>query len=550
MPDSLLLLIEYGGYISAVKFLVFLILFFLWLPLLGWVHEDARAVGTSELRWTAVVFAAGVVGALLCLTIPIFTVGIIVYLAALATAGLSYVMHRNTKVSEFEKVLTPEHIAGLFSSGEKELQAIGNLLFITANNNEVPPPEARTADFFGYKAAYNLLNDVIRRRVSDVVFSPAGQDYSVTYRIDGAAVKEPAVPKEQAEYLIRFVKHLADMDINERRKPQKGTFRTNRDEEDIEWELTAAGSTVGEQIRLKRGGQGKITNLDSINLSVEHYEQLNKVCSASKGIFLVSGPGRNGVTTTFYALLRNNDAFINNINTLERQPSAELPNITQNIFALSDSGTTTFAKKLRAIVRMGPDIVGVADCNDSETAKIVCEAAKNGEAVYVTIKENNVIKAISKWIKLVGDKKLAVSMLLGVSNQRLFRKLCTDCKQAYEPNKEVLKKFNIPAEKAKVLYRAGKVQYAKHGKASTCETCQGIGFLGRMPVMEIITFSNDLRTAVMQAESASEIATHFRRAKMLYLQEEALKKVVQGDTSINEMIRVLSKDKKKKAAKR
>jgi type II secretory ATPase GspE/PulE/Tfp pilus assembly ATPase PilB-like protein len=148
-------------------------------------------------------------------------------------------------------------------------------------------------------------------------------------------------------------------------------------------------------------------------------------------------------------------------------------------------------------------------------------------------------------MKLVGDRGLATEALLGISNQRLLRKLCEECKQAYEPNKELLRKFNIPAEKAKVFYRAGKVQYDKRGKPSTCEDCQGTGFVGRMGVFEIIMINDELRNAMRQSKSLSEISTQFRRAKMLYLQEQALRRVVGGTTAINEMVRVLAKSKKK-----
>jgi type II secretory ATPase GspE/PulE/Tfp pilus assembly ATPase PilB-like protein len=252
-------------------------------------------------------------------------------------------------------------------------------------------------------------------------------------------------------------------------------------------------------------------------LTPDQYDLLNGLREAKRGLFIVSGPRKSGVTTTFYALLRNHDAFINSINTLEREPSAELPNITQNLFTLSDTGTTTFDKKLMTMMRMGPDIVGIADCQDSETAQVA-----------------------AKWIKLVGDRNLSIENLLGISNQRLLRQLCTQCKQAYAPNKALLRKFSIPPEKAKVLYRAGKIIYGKHGKEFVCDHCQGTGYVGRTGVFENITLDEELKKAVVQSKSFSEIHSLFRSAKMRYLQEQALRKVVEGTTSINEMLRVFS----------
>ena len=285
--------------------------------------------------------------------------------------------------------------------------------------------------------------------------------------------------------------------------------------------------------------------LKDINLTAEQYEQLSETSELKQGLFIIAGPKKSGVTTTFYALLRDHDAFINSINTLERKPSADLPNITQEVFSLGDTSITTYAKKLQAIARMGPDIVGVADCQDAETAQITAEAAKNGKIVYLTLEADNVTKAIGKWMQLVGDRNLAIDPLLGISNQRLLRKLCDECKQAYEPNKEILKKFNISPDKAKVFYRPGKVQYDKHGKPRPCENCQETGFVGRMAVFEMIILNDQLKKGIKHAKSLSEIDAYFKSAKMLYLQDQALQKVISGITAINEMVRIFSKKKKK-----
>ncbi len=549
MTGLLMASVEYSGYISIAKFLVFLFLFFPWLLLLTWVYQDARFVGTKELFWTAVVFGAGAAAVIIWLVMPVFIIGMLFYLIAVAATSISYVMHRNARVPEFDRVLTVEHIKGLFVSEEKKLETLEGLLFITANNNEVPVPEPKTPEFFGYKTACEILSDAIWRRVSDVVFSPTQQNYNVVYYVDGAALKQPDVAKDRMEYFSRFLKNLADLDPEEKRKPQKGKFRTHQNKENTDWEIATAGSTAGEQIRLKQITQQSITRLTEISLMPEQYEQLNKIREAKQGLFIIAGPKKSGVTSTFYALLRNHDPFLYSISTLERKPSAELPNITQNIFTLSDTGTTTYAKRLQAVVRMEPDVVGVADCTDGETAQVACVAAKDGKIVYVTLEADNVIRAIGKWMKLVGNRNLATETLLGISNQRLLRKLCEECKQAYEPNKELLRKFNIPAEKAKVLYRAGKVQYDKRGRPSTCENCQGTGFVGRMGVFEIIIMNDELKNVVRQSKSLAEIGAQFRRTKMLYLQEQALRKVVAGTTAINEMVRVLSTSKGEKAKK-
>jgi len=545
MLDLLSASIEYGGYISIIKLIGYLIIFFAWLPLVGWVHYDAKTVETNDVFWTGIILGAGAAGAIIWLLVPIFIVGMLFYLIAVGSISLAYVKHRNARVLDFDKVLTVDHIKNLLVSKEKKLEALKSFSFITSNKNEIPVPEPRTADFFGYKIAYDILSDAMWRRASGIVFSPTAQDYQIAYNVDGASLKQPSIARDQMRYFIRFVKELAGLDTKEKRKPQKGKFKIRLKIEDVPWEVMTAGSTAGEQVRLKPITQEGMARLSEIGLMPEQEAKLNQFRGLKQGVFIISGPRKNGITTSLYALLRNHDAFINSINTLERQPPAQMPNITQNIFNLTDTGTTTFAKKLQSIVRMGPDIIGVSDCEDAETTQIACAAAKDGKLVYITIKADSVIQALGKWLKYVGNRTVAADSLLGISNQRLVRKLCDECKQAYAPDKELFKKFNITAEKTKVLYRAGKVQYDKHGKPSTCEHCQGTGFYGRTAVFEIIILNDELRTVIKKSKSLPEIGSQFRRAKMLYLQEQILRKVIAGKVAINEMIRVLSTSKTK-----
>ena len=544
MPD-ILAAIVYGGYVSPIKFAVFLILYFGWLFIINWVHKDAEAIGTKYTFWTGVVFGVWAAAGLIWLLIPIFAIGLAFYIIATGAATISYVMHRNAAVPEFQRVLTADHIKDMLLGSLKKKEPVAAYVFITANNNEVSVPEAKTPDYFGYKAAYALFDDALYRRAYDVVCTPTPQNYDVAYYIDGTAMKQPAVAKDQMDYLLRFVKNLANLDMEEKRKPQKGKFTIYKQGKRIDWELMTAGSNAGEQMRAKLVTQQNITKLSDLGLTADQLEQLGTLRGIKKGVFIISGPKNSGVTTTFYTLLRSHDAFLNGITTLERQPSGKLPNVTQNVYVLGDSGITTYGRKLQSMVRMDPDIVGVADCEDVETAQIACGAAES-KLVYVVIEEENALKALAKWIKLVGDKNKAIEHLLGMCNQRLLRKLCEKCKQAYEPNSDLLHKFNIPAERAKVLYRTGKVVYDKRGKPFPCETCQETGYFGRMCIFETIMLNDHLRNAIKQARSLSDVGTELRRAKMLYLQEQGLLKVIAGITSINETVRVLSKSKDQK----
>lgn len=541
MPALLLADIGYGNYISPVKLAIFVALFFLWLPAVGWIYIDAKAVKTKAVLWTAAVFGAGAAATIIWLLLPAFAIGATLYIIAVGASCISYIMHRDAMVSEYDRVLTMARLMSLFENkNKKKAEVKKGIAFITANKNEVEPPEPRTPDFFGYKTAGEIFEDALWRRTSEVTLIPTGQNYTMAYRIDGMAFKQPEKTKEEIDYLITFLKQLADLDIAEKRKPQKGRFTLRKDGTSVQWEVNTAGSVAGEQVKIVRLEGQDIMKIDDLGLNQDQLEQLKTLRETKGGLVIVSGTKRSGVTTTFYAMLRNHDPFLNAVNTLERNPSGSLPNITQNVYSLSDTGTTTFAKRLQSILRTGPDIVGVADCEDPQSASLAVNAAKNMR-VYVTIEAENAVQAVGKLMKVVNDPNLVADTLIAVTSQRLLRKLCPECRQAYEPNKDLLKKFNIPPDKVKQLYRPGEPEVDKKGRPKLCPKCQSIGFFGRFAVLETIVLNDEIKNAVRQAKSLQDIATSFRRARMLFLQEQGLRKVVDGTTAINELIREFSK---------
>ncbi len=541
MPILLAAISEYGGYISPIKFAVFVGLFFAWMPLVRWVHADAQAVRTKDAVWTAVVTFTGAGAIIIWLLAPFFVIGVLLYLIAVGATALAYVVHRNSRVADFEKVLTAEHLKGIFvNEKKKDAAATKGMSFITANNNEAPTPKAKTPEAFGFKMCHEVFEDANWRRTSDIIFQPNPQGYLVTYNIDGVPTKQPQRTKEHMEYFIHYLKQLADLDVNERRKPQTGIFKAIKDRKETKWQVTTAGSTVGEQVKLTKLEAYGLMKLEDIGLSVDQLVQLGSIREMDNGLFIIAGPKKSGVTSTFYAMLRNHDPFMNNINTLERDAPAELNNVTQHIFSLSDTGITTYARKLQTVLRTGPDIIGIADCQDAQTAQLACAAARDGKIVYVTLDAENTIQALGKWLKLVPDKNSATDNLVGILSQRLARKLCDNCKQAYQPKQDLFKKLNIPSDKIKVLYRPGEIEYDKRGRPIPCGNCQGTGFVGRTGIYEVAMIDDKTRNAIKQAKSLREISSHFRRSGMLYMQEQAVKKVAEGVTAINEVIRKFS----------
>lgn len=528
-----------GDYVSIIKLALFWALFFPTLPLISWIHRDAKALGCNDILFTGVTLGAMLACVILWWLLPIYIVGLLIYGVIIGAIALIYIRQRNTRVMDFDKVLTPAHIKRMLTSqGAAEQE--NAFVFVTKNKNDVPTPEPRTPDFFGYRTAYDLFVEVQQRRVDAVTYIPGPEVYRVSYEIDGTPEQQPDLPREQMEYFVHFIKQLGDLDPKEKRKPQKGVFSLKKGKEVLSWEIRTAGSTVGEQIVLRRVIKDQVKRIADIGLAPDQLERLLAMRKSTKhGIFIIAGPRGSGTSTTFYAMLRDHDAYMNNIVTLEKETIGSLPSVTQEIYSLSDTATTTYAQKLAHMIRMGPDIVGVAECSNPETAKTICEAAQT-VLVYVVIPADSVLQALGRWLKLTGDRKKATENLVAISCQRLLRKLCEECKQAYAPNQDILKKFNLPAEKAKVLHRPGKVVYDKRDRESTCPRCMGTGFNGRTGIFEMVLLNDALRAVIVKSKTLQEMGAQFRRAKMLYLQEQALRKVMAGVTAINEMVRVLT----------
>jgi type II secretory ATPase GspE/PulE/Tfp pilus assembly ATPase PilB-like protein len=544
MSMSLLAIVEYEGYVALYKLLMILGLFLTWMPLVNWTYMDSQAVRTNKRVWAGTIAVTGAAALWVWLLVPVFWIGFFIYVILVGSVAMAYVLHRNTRVAEFEKVLTADHIKSLFVNPAKKLQkASRGLSFVTANKNDVPLPDAKSPDAEGFTLVCELIDDAIWRRVSQIALIPQKDNYSVIYEIDGVSSRQNERSKEEVERLVRYVKQLADLEAEEKRKPQKGEFTVLRDNDwkkKVTWVVQTAGSTAGEQIKMFKAEEYCSRKLEDLGFNENQFESIRSLRDIKAGLVLISGPAHSGITTTLYTLLANHDPFMNNINTLERKKSVDLANITQNEYSLSDTGTTTYARRLQSLLRRGPDIVGVSDCEDEQSAKLCCSAIKDGKIIYAVMQASSVAETVEKMLQFVRDKTLLAETLEAVINQRLVRTLCNECQQAYKPNQALFQKFNIPSDEVDMFYRPGEIEYDKHGKPIVCQNCQGTGFYGRTGLFETIRITDDLRQVIRTANTTQEIASAFRKAGMLYMQEQSIKKVTQGITSINEVIRNFS----------
>ncbi|MGE4285391.1 MAG: GspE/PulE family protein [Phycisphaerae bacterium] len=529
--------IAFSGYISLFKFLPFVVLFYLWLLLLNWVYFDTKAVQTDTSKWIAILTAAGIISNILWLFIPLFIVGFLAYLLIMLTTIMVYVMHRNALVADFEKVLTSSHIKGLFFNEAKKIEkAARGIEFVTANGNPVDIPEPKSRESYGFKIACELMDAAIWKRADIISIKPGEDEFSVSYTIDGLVQTADPIDSEQAPYFIHYIKLLSDLDTAEKRKPQQGNFKVKRNSDSVTWEVETAGTRSGEYVTLKREMSYKLMNMAQLGLDSDQIADIKTIKDLRQGLFLVAGAKSSGLTSCEYTLLRNHDPFLNSINTLEKKPAGDVGSIIQTIFNSADG--MSYAEKLRSMLRRGPDIVGVFDCDDTETARSAAEAARK-KLIYISIEAEDSIKGLTKWIKLVGDKDLALENLVGIASSHLVRKLCDECKEEYIPNPDTLRKLNIPDGTVKSLWRPGEIEYTRSGKPILCENCQGQGYYGRTGVYETFIVNEKVRKELIDSKSIKELSANLKRNGMQFFRERLTSKISDGSTSLNEMIRVL-----------
>ncbi len=525
-------------YVHPVKLAAVAVCMILWMLYAQWVDKDTVAVNTYRMLWNMVTMAAGLPALALLLLLPSFWAGLAAFAVIQIAVSTVYIVHRNGLVQEEYRLCTPGHFRRLLREGlggrkKKPAAEVRERVQLRGADQRPVPVPAEEVEREQYRLVQDLLFDVLWRRASVVEIAPVGQTSRVAYLVDGVLSERDPLARPEGDGIVYFLKRIAGLNVEERRKPQSGRITAAIGENRFEVRVRTNGSTAGEKLQLRVIGPEKHFKVRDLGFTGKQMEAVQAFMQADKGLVLFSAPRGGGLTTTLYSLARSHDAFLLNIQMLEYQRELEIENITQKLYEPAEE--RTFAGDLQRIVRSDPNVIVLPEIREKQAAVVAAQAALNKQKVYVGMPAADVWEALGRWLGLVGDARLVAQGLLAFSHQRLVRVLCTACKAPYKPDPAMLRKLNLPADK--VLYRPPEPQYDKHGNPIICQACQGTGYVGRTGVYHLIPVEEGLRR-VIAGGSIQEIQAWCLKQGVPGLQQQALQKVFDGVTSIDEVVRV------------
>ncbi len=383
-----------------------------------------------------------------------------------------------------------------------------------------------------------IISSAIRAHASDIHIEPSYKETKIRFRIDGVLHPQPSIPKKFHNAIVSRLKIMSNLDISEKRIPQDGRIKLKLSDKEIDLRVSILPCIYGEKVVMRiLDSSGLKLRLEDLGFEPENLAIFSKCIRAPHGINLITGPTGSGKSTTLYSALSTLNTPDVNISTIEDPVEYNLEGINQ-VNVNPDVGLT-FAAGLRSFLRQDPDIIMVGEIRDFETMSIAINAAMTGHLVFSTLHTNDAPGAITRIIMMGIEPFLISSTLLMVVAQRLVRTICKNCKESYELEPKLLLGLGMSTAMIEQNIRNGKITLYK-GKG--CDKCAGTGYRGRIGIHEILEVSDPIRELIVEKASASKIKEVARKHGMITLRESALRKLITGLTTVEEVMRVTASD--------
>ena len=376
------------------------------------------------------------------------------------------------------------------------------------------------------KLVNHVFGQAVKSQASDIHIEPYQHHLQVRFRLDGVLHNVLSPPRRLHAAIVSRIKVMARLDIAEKRLPQDGRMEVKIGERLVDVRVSCLPTAFGERVVLRLlEKSGKLLSLDEIGLTSAALAEMKRLLQLSHGIILVTGPTGSGKTTTLYAALSYINSPDKNILTIEDPIEYQLDGIGQ--MQVNPKINLTFAGGLRSMVRQDPDVILVGEIRDRETADIAIHAALTGHLVFSTLHTNDAASAVTRLTDMDIEPFLVSSAVQAIIAQRLVRVLCPHCKEPYEPEEAQWHELGMTTDVTGPIFRA-----------KGCEKCLETGYRGRTGIYEFLRMTESIKGLVLQTSDSNQISKAARKEGMVSLRQDGIQKVIEGKTTISEVLRV------------
>ena len=388
--------------------------------------------------------------------------------------------------------------------------------------------EVNSSDHHIVNAVNHLFSYAFDQRASDIHIEPKRDVTVIRMRIDGALHNVYDLPKAIHSAVITRIKAMSRLDMAEKRKPQDGRIKTDKDGTEVEIRVSTVPVAFGEKVVMRvLHPEVMFQNLENLGFTDEDLERFEGLVNRPHGIVLVCGPTGSGKSTTLYSTLRRKASPDLNITTVE--DPIEMVHEEFNQIAVQPQVGITFGTILRNILRQDPDIIMIGEMRDLETAENAAQAAMTGHLVLSTLHTNDAPSAITRLLDLGIPPYIIQATLAGVVAQRLVKRICPHCTESYEMSAEKLQGLGLDTGREGIL--------TLH-RGAGCLKCRGTGYLGRLAIFEILSFSDEIRKLTTKSCDVAEVRRQACIEGMVSLRESGVRQLLEGKTTWEELLRV------------
>ncbi len=541
---SVLAAVEPLMLVSAWKPVILLAVLCGWAWVVSTIYDkDAARFYFKRKEWNLAHFAFGAAALACGFLMPSFWIGLPAMIVLLFADLALYFTLRNKDDRVPPEARWSLSLSSMMASGKEEKdrkkRAATVSLVFKGPKGVVEPPDQETPEYAIRAASEGILIAALDARGSRVDIGPAGEGrYGFTYMVDGVRVAGEPMRTPEGVAVIDFFKRIAGMDIEDRRRKQVADVTMERLNVKFKLRLTTLGSAAGPTLTvLFNPDQQVARKIDELGMMPAQVEEMKKLAEEGEGVVLIGAMPHQGRTSTLYATVRLHDAYTSNVQTLEIDPQGSIDGVRHNVFDAKVDGAE-FATTARSLLRRDPDVLAIAELPDPATAQEVARVESGRTRVYLSFRAENALQAVQIYVKAVGDATKAAKGLHGSVASRLLRKLCPNCKQAYQPPAEVLKKLGLPSDKPVQMFRKGGQVLIKN-KPEVCPMCGGGGYFGQEGCYEVFPFTSEDRAAIEKGDFAT-LKASLRKRRLPSIQESAVRKAIEGVTSLEEVIRITS----------